>query len=108
MKVLQLVQRNLAKLGLDVHQSTAQKYPFNGIIVKCLFIMGVALMSSFVYIFREANTFQEYAFSVNVFFTTIMVAVIYLIFIWKSHTLGRLIDSLEAYINKSELNFEFK
>lgn len=101
MKILQLLQRDFARLGLSPNQSTTQKYPFNKINVKCLLVL-CGVCGSCAYGVQEATSFQEYTFLANEAFTILLIIEIYAILLWKRRLFFQFIDSLETNINKRE------
>lgn len=57
MKLMQLVQKNFAELGIDSNPSA---HPFNHKVLFGLFLLGSTVISIFMYAWHEANTFIEY------------------------------------------------
>ena len=95
MRIFRLVQHSFAFLGLELNQSTAQKYSINEKNMLSLSILCIALTSSCAYIFFDAKTFQEYAISVYIASTFLLGAACFTICVWKKQPLFKLIDSAE-------------
>lgn len=98
MKILRTVQQNFVYLGI----SCSNQLSINAQYVGTCLIYGVGITFSAIFLFREANSFQEY--TDNLYITTSLVVgfcCITNIFL-KVNELFQLIDKLEKTIEKSE------
>lgn len=104
-RIFQTVQKNFAFLGISPALMD-QPYPFNRRILFGCLIFGSALISVFISIIFEANTFWE--FSQSAFFGSVLVsgilALLFLVF--RVPRLFKLIASFEHVIETSESIFK--
>ena len=98
MKLFQNIQKTLALLGINSNQQNR----FNVKSMISHSVYGLGLISSAVFFFFKANTFEEY--SNNAYITTsfAVCAACFTIFVFKTKTLMELIDDWEEFFEKSE------
>lgn len=95
MKLFQLVQMNFAILGIHTSQSMN---PFNHKILFGFTLFGSAIISMFMYILCEANTFFEYTHCICAIFVGIGVIINFAIFVFKTSKLIKFLESAEKNI----------
>lgn len=108
MKVFQMALRSCGSLGFGPNQLTTRKYPINRKNLQALSILCATLSLSCAYFFIEANTFEEYALSVNLCVSLIVCVAVYFIFIWKNQSICDLLENFESTVNESKLNFTWQ
>lgn len=104
MKILQLVKKYLAILGLKSHDAF-QSHSINIESVMCFTVLGMCIISNFVYLIREANSFFEYVQSLYLFFASSITNTVFAYLTWKMTELFELIDNLEATVQHSEQKY---
>lgn len=101
MKILQLIQECLAKLGLK-SQPAIQSHSINIENVTSFLVFGMCMISNFVYLVRKADSFFEYVESLYMFFASSISFVIYAFFTWKMTELFEFINNMENTIQYSK------
>lgn len=99
MKILKSVQDNFAILGINLNQLT--HHAFNLKTLMIILVFGVAIISSYVSIFR-AHSFKEYTDSIHVGFAFTLGSAIFAIVICKMTKMSELIGGIETIIIESE------
>lgn len=99
MKVLQSVLRGCVALGLGRHQSI-QKCPLNKKNLQTLTLLSLAVSSTSISLFHDANTFQEYTVSAYTSSSVLLALAGYLISIWKSQPICEFIENVEKTVNE--------
>lgn len=103
MKLFQHSLRGLVVLGLGpLYQSTGQRYPINRKNALIQFILYSATGLCCAYLLYKANSFSEFAMSVYITTSFVLVAIVYSLCIWKNHIICELLTEFERIINESE------
>lgn len=103
MKILQLLQTNLA--GVGVHSDLPlQPYPFNKKILMNFLILLLFLICNSVFAIDEAESFGEYTQSIYVITCVTIVILTFVIIILNVKKLFQLINNGEKLVNTSECN----
>lgn len=103
MKILKIVQKHYAILGIDrpTHQSN-QKYPF-GIRVFCGFLLyAYFIVSLLAYILYVANDFMEYIECICTVSGNMIIFVCFAAVVFRKITLFGMIDNIEKFMNTSK------
>lgn len=98
MKLFQECQKNFATLGINSNQQMC----INGRMLITYLVLGLGLIGFVVYLFFEANTFQEYS---NIAYTATSMTVALTVFtniVSKTAALFKLIHNFEEVLEKSE------
>lgn len=96
-KILELVQKNFALMGINPHR------PVNPNI---FFVSTAIIWSHFsncMFLFHVASTFQEYTLSINSTSTTTLFILVYTIFVWKEQELLEFIKCLELILLRNRM-----
>lgn len=101
MKILQLVQKNFATLGVSPNLSL-QPYPFNTKIIIGFVTLSLSLSCNLVFAISEAKTFTEQTQSIYMVSLTVLIMFALTIIILKVNKLFCLIDDCENLVNTSE------
>lgn len=101
MKLFQTIQRKFAILGISPDQSI-QNCPFNQEIILVYIIYGSACIMSNVYLFHEAQNFEEYTNNIYITTAATMLLFFFTIIINKMANLFEFIDNVEKLIDSSE------
>lgn len=101
LKSFKTVQKAFAIIGIDRTLAT-QAYPFNWTILTGFLILGLAIISSSVYITNEAETFFNYTQSVYVVSIAILFSFLLLIQTVKVYQLFEYIDACDRLLNASK------
>lgn len=103
MKIFQSIQKKAEILGINRFQQSPQDFcpTFNRKSALILFIFCIAYFSSVIYLFYEAEQFQEYTCCILVILTLILDIIVYLFLLCINNSLCKLYDSYEELINKS-------
>ena len=98
MKLFQDSQRNFAILGINSNQQTS----FDSKFILTYLVNGLGFISSTVFLFYKANTFQEY--SNNAYVTTSITTsiAVFTIVVFKTKALFKFIKNFEDFFEKSE------
>lgn len=102
MKIIQVVQENFSYLGISWYYSI-RKYPINERNIPAFLIISTITAMDFLYLFRVANTFQEYADSVYLCALMIDVLAIFLCVSWRMRMLFDSLNQMEKFANESRL-----
>lgn len=102
MHILQSAQKDLKDLGIIFHQSI-QKHSFNRKNMLAILILGLSAILCVIYLYRIANTFIEYTYSVYAFSSMLVTATILAILIWKSPQYSVCLNKMETVINDRKL-----
>lgn len=97
-KILQIVQKNLANLGVDLSSANRIEF-FNGEIAIDFLILAIAIIWILLYIFNDAETFTEYTQSIFICSTFILMILALTITIFNSTKLNQIINDCECLIN---------
>lgn len=97
MKIFQLLQKNIAHLGL-----AADQIPFNKRSLLIIFIFCSGIILNCVYFFHRAKTFQEYAESVFVVTAIIVVTLDFTFIVWRMRHFSNCVNEAEQIIDDSE------
>lgn len=103
MKILQIVQRNYAVLGIEPNK----KYPFNKRLHFGFLLFGFTLISQFAYIFHVETGFMDYMNSICATSSTILMFVNFSTIVFKRALAFECIDFIEKRIDISESLFIF-
>lgn len=94
MKLFQIIQSKFAVLGITQTQSI-QKQPFNQKILLAYFIYCFGWISSAVFLFQRANTFEEYTNNIYVTSATAIIIFCFTVVVLKMSKLFGLIEKCE-------------
>lgn len=89
------------RAGMTTHQST-KGHPFNMRNSIILFILGIYIASTAMYLIREAKTLKEYTDSIYFTFTSIASALNFIIVTWKMAEIFQFYDDLEEIVSTSK------
>ena len=98
MKLFQNSQKTMAILGINSNQQTG----FNTRLMITFSMLGLGLISSAIFFFFEANTFEEYSNSAYVTTSIAVCSACFTIFVFKTKTVMELIDDWEEFHTKTE------
>lgn len=98
MKLFQVIQKNLAMLGISSNQ---QRY-CNQKSVMTLFVYSLAITLSMVFLFFKADTYLEYTLNIYVTSTAFGACVGFIALLFQKGKLFKLIDELEEFFNESK------
>lgn len=101
MKLFQLIQKNFALLGISTNRSH-----LNGNSIMVFTFIGLAIISSAVFLLFKANSFVEY---INTSYATNLLIACYIVFaslLFNKKKLFKLIDDIEISIEESKLQIE--
>lgn len=98
MKFYRETQRTFAILGLSSNQKT-----INGRMLMAFTSYWLDNTLNCIFIYREANSFSEYADSAFITSTTTMFALMYTIMVIKWEKVTKLINGVNELVEKSEL-----
>lgn len=103
MKLFQLVHKNFVILGIDSNHSMPQNaYLYNHKILAGFSVLGLTIISCFMYILREANTFFDYAQCICSILVTITIILSFMTFASKTSKLEEFYDFAEKNIEGEE------
>lgn len=110
MKIFQSVLKHFATLGISSSSSyqSTQKYPFNKRIFFGCTLLGWAIISQFVYIFRVANNFMEYVECVCLISGTTIVLICLATIAFRRTLLFSGIRELENLIETIKSFFDYR
>lgn len=100
MKLFQMTQKKLATLGFIANQN--KPHHFNKHHVRAIFIAALTICSDFVYIFKEADSADEYMRSFFMAITIIGINISYVATVFKTTELYNLIENTQTITTKSE------
>lgn len=103
MKYLQSVQNDYPILGISFNQSFEEKYPFNKQNRNTFFVLGLAIISNFVYFFHVAKTIDEFTFSIFTLTSLIVVTVVYGIVLWKLKSMSVIYNAVVKLTDESKI-----
>lgn len=101
MKLFQTIQNKFAILGISSHQST-QEQPFNQRIILVYLIYGCSCILSNVYLFRKAQTVEEYTNCIYIATATTMLTLFFSIVVYKMPKLFKYIENVENIVERGE------
>ena len=81
--------------------------PFNSTTFIFLLSNTLLFLSTFAYLLFDAETLQEYGFSICGALTALNILMIFLIKIWRMPNILHLIEMCEAFIEKSKSDSNF-
>lgn len=93
-KIFQMSQKYFTVLGISPILMV-QSNPFNQKNLICFLVFGLQLISEFIYILYEAETFWDYIQSIYFCSVSILATVVFLILVFR-------VDKLFKYIGNSE------
>lgn len=97
MKTFQVVQKNLKLLGMDPNPSVSK---FNAKIFGIFLLLGLSFISNCLFFMNEANNSREYIDSAYIASSVFTTSTNFLLFIWKSDELYKLMNGIENIINR--------
>lgn len=102
MKILKESQKYFATMGITRHQAMQCQQPFNAknsqqLVKFCLFVIPFGGFLIF-----EANSFKEYTESICFTSAIIVIAIIFLAFIWNMRNFFNFVDGWEECVKQSE------
>lgn len=100
MKILQLMQKNLASVGVNPNLSLP--YSVNSNILTVFSILTLFLVCNLMYALFEAQTFTEYIQSIYMCSVVIVIIFGFAIIIFNAKKLFQAIDVCENLVNASE------
>lgn len=100
LKVLQLVQKNFASIGI-VPSLMFQTCPLNSKVLLGFLMLGLALICHSMFTFIEAKTFAEYNQSIFISSITAIIISALLIVILNVEKLFALLNGCESIVNTS-------
>lgn len=101
MKSFEFIRRNMAAVGIDSHLSN-QKSPFTIKNVAVLSIISNGLVSSILYTFCEADSFEVYVDSTYGTIVLLASGLIFLNFVLVTGKVNVFLNSLESAISDSK------
>lgn len=100
-KIFQTIKKNLSTIGIGPN-SAKQLRPFNAKIFVNLSAVGIGFIGTLMYIIIEARTFLEFAQSIYMCSTFVLVACILMTLIFNLSELFETIDNCESLVNTSK------
>lgn len=101
MKILQTVRSDFLVLGLDPYPTNRLR-PFNSKNILRLSLLTYGLISFTIYLYKIANSFEEYTKCIFVLTTLLDTLLIFWMMIWKSRQFFEYFDKMERKIDKSK------
>lgn len=101
MKLFQIIRKKFAVLGISPANSI-QKYPLNPKLVLVYFIYGATWSSSALFLYRKANTFEEYTNNIYVTSATAMIIITYTVVVTKMSKFFTYINNYGQTVERSE------
>lgn len=102
MKILKLVRRHYAIVGISPNQRT-QKDPFSIRILFGFLLFGCLISSQFMYVFHVAHGFIEYVDGICSTFGSIIIFVSYAAIVFRKIPLFENIHNIEMLMDMSKL-----
>lgn len=99
MEIFEPIRKRMSVVGIAPYQ----KYPLNSKNIITLFMLIMGALLNCVHLLHEADTFKEYADSFCASASMIVAAIVFVILIWETLSVYRLLDSLERSTTKREL-----
>lgn len=99
MKLFRIIQKNFAILGITSAQSI-QKHPFNRQIVLLYSIYGSTWISSVLFLFQKANTFEEYTNNIYITSAAAIVMFSFTIIVFKMSKLFEFVNNLGESVER--------
>lgn len=106
LKVIQFAKKNYSILGINFNQPI-QKCSLNEQNLETFFVLGLAIISNFVYFFHVAKTIDEFIISTFMTTSIVVITIVYVTLLWKMNTVRELCNAIENLINESEFEFRF-
>lgn len=105
-KVFQIIQKNLASVGIGPNSSLELRQ-FNAKILLISLIYALAIMSHILYISKDAETFAEYTQCTYMCCTMTLTAAIWIIIIVQLEEFFKVIHDCECLVNTSKKTSNF-
>lgn len=101
MPILESIRNKLQMAGMST-QCSLQKYPFNTRNSTSLLIHGINIVCSVGFIISGSKDLREFADSLFVSATAILIVVIFLNLNWKMKRLFKFLNNLEDTVDQSK------
>lgn len=101
MNSFEIIRENLAAAGIDLH-SSKQISPFTFKNVVVLSIIGNGVISSTLYIYCEADSFEQYVNSTCEASTLLACGLVFTNLIWVTMKVDMLLNDFERTISRSK------
>lgn len=88
--------------AFGINSSDQQMNPFNRRSVLVFFLLGLLCLSSFLFLFYEANTVWEYTFSIYTIASVVEITICFTIVIFQMEKLFEFIDNCESFVSVCE------
>lgn len=102
MKILRLVQKNYAILGISPSHNSNQRSRFNGRVLFGFSLFGCVVVFQLVFMFHMDGGLMEYMDAICSISATILMFICFVAIVLKETTLFESIDSIEKLIDTSE------
>lgn len=102
MKLFESAQKYLAEVG--IHLVPTKIAPFSGKSLRLLLWFIVSQLLACLFLFFEAQKFDEYVSTFYTCFTLFIITTHFLILILKSRKLFKFINDMGEFVEKSEYN----
>lgn len=102
MKILKIVQRHYAIMGICLSLQSTEKYPFNKRMLLGFLSFGYVIPSLYVYFLYVANGFMEHVMGICAISGTFLQSVGFATIVFKRHLVFECIDNLEKFIETSK------
>lgn len=99
MKILQSAERSFLNLGVD-RQQLMKNHPFNCRNVFAILVLSLSVISCGTYLFRVANTFEEYTYSIYAFLTMLLPLTVLLIVVFNMQEYFDGLNAVEKTVNE--------
>lgn len=106
-KILELVQRHYAILGITPSNQSPQKYSFNRRVFFGFLLFGCVIVLHMMYIFRVANGFMDYIVCICSLSGNTITFICFAAVVFKSNLLFEMIGNMETLIDTSESLLDF-
>lgn len=104
-KIFQKLKQCVVTIGLDLNPEM-RHHPFNAKILITFLALTVTCIGTLLYIFLEANTYLEFAQSIYMCSSSLLVSFSVMVIVLHVSELIGIIDDCECFINTSELKNE--
>lgn len=97
MKLLQIIQKNFAYLGISPNQSHWNvKSAMDFFVFSSITVLGA------VFLFFKANSFLEYTMNIYVTTAAFGVSIVFITMLFQKEKLFKLVEKFEEFVDESE------
>lgn len=108
MKILEIIQKHFASLGITSPHQSKEKNPFNGRVFFGFLMFGCVIASQSLYIFHVANGFMEHIQGISQTSASFIIFVCFATFVFERNVLFECIGNLEELIEASKTSFQLE